>query len=81
MKQMNWNDFIGFTLNVIMNENYGVVHSNDKNDPNFFEIVFKSGKLISAFDNGLLLETNREGHIVKIFIPHSSIKCVEIFNI
>ena len=81
MKKMNWNEYIGFTLNIIMHESYGMVQTNDKNEPNFFEIVFKSGKLISCFDEGLLIETARENHIVKIFIPHSSIKCVEIFNI
>lgn len=81
MKNMNWNDYLGFTLNVIMNENYGMVRSKEKSTPDFFEIVFKSGKLVGTFADGLLLETNREGHIVKIFIPHSSIKCVEIFNI
>lgn len=81
MKSMNWNDYLGFTVNVIMNESYGMVRSREKAQPDFFEIVFKSGKLIGTFDNGLLLETKREGHIVKIFIPHSSIKCVEIFNI
>ena len=81
MKNMNWNDYIGFTLNVIMNENYGVVPNDDKKEPNFFEIVFKSGKLVGSFEDGLLLETIRENTVVKIYIPHSSIKCVEIFNV
>lgn len=81
MKGMNWSEQIGATLNVIMNENYGVVRSNVREEPNFFEIVFKSGKLIATYEEGLMLETIREGHQVKIFIPYTSIKCVEIFNL
>ncbi len=81
MKGINWSEHIGATLNVIMNEHYGVVRSSNREEPNFFEIVFKSGKLVSTYNEGLMLETNREGHLVKIFIPYTSIKCVEIFNL
>lgn len=79
--KMDWSKYIDHTLNVTMYENYGVVHSPKKEDknPQFYEIVFKTGKLIEAFEEGLLLEAVREGHLIKIFIPFSSIKCVEIY--
>lgn len=81
MKSFTWSEYLGQTLNVIMNENYGLVRSDKGDEPHFYEIVFKTGKLVSAFDEGILLETSRENHFVKIFIPYSSIKCVEIYNI
>ena len=52
-----------------------------KADTPVYEIVFKTGRLVSAFDDGLLLEADREGQMVNIFIPYTSIKCVEIFDI
>jgi len=52
-----------------------------KADTPVYEIVFKTGRLVSAFDDGLLLEADRDGQMVKIFIPYTSIKCVEIFNL
>lgn len=77
--QLQWNQFIGKTLNVTMHENYGIV-MDPKSDAPVYEIVFKSGTLIGAFDDGLLLETVRDTEHVKIYIPFKSIKCVEIFN-
>lgn len=78
--KMNWNEHIGKLLNVTMNENYGVVYGkSEKDHPVFYEIVFKTGKLVSAFDDGLLLESSRENQVYYIFIPFTSIKCVEIF--
>ncbi|QQS37565.1 MAG: hypothetical protein IPM56_06320 [Ignavibacteriales bacterium] len=78
--KIDWNEFLGKTINVTMHENYG--YSFDaKSDAPVYEIVFKSGVLSSAYDEGLLLETQREGEQIRIFIPHGSIKCVEIFNI
>jgi uncharacterized protein YuzE len=77
--KMDWGKFIGKTLNITMNENYGLT-IDPRADTTIYEIVFKSGKLTESFDDGLLIETKREGEVVKIFIPHSSIKCVEIFN-
>ncbi len=77
--KLDWKKFIGKTLNVTMHENYGLAVDTKSNSP-IFEIVFKSGKLIEAFDDALLLETTRENEVVKIYIPFSSIKCVEIFN-
>lgn len=78
--KMDWSTYIGKTLNVTMNENYGVVYGkSDKDHPVFYEIVFKTGKLISAFDDGLLLEAVRENQVYNIFVPITSIKCVEIF--
>jgi len=77
--KLNWDEFLGKMTNVIMNENYGVVNS-ENNNP-FYEIVFKTGKLISHYDEGLILESEREGQKYKIFIPHTSIKCLEIYEI
>ena len=63
-----------------MNENYGVVYGTKKDEqPTFYEIVFKTGKLIGAYEEGLLLEAVREGRLLKIYVPYKSIKCVEIF--
>jgi hypothetical protein len=78
--KMNWNEYMGKTLNIILHENYGVTEDPSSNTP-FYEIVFKTGKLFSVFEDGLLLETEREKHLLKIFIPYNSIKCAEIFNI
>jgi hypothetical protein len=76
--KVNWNDFIGKTLSITMHENYGIVMDPNSNSP-IYEIVFKSGTLINAFEDGLMLETMRENEQVKIFVPLQSIKCVEIF--
>ena len=51
-----------------------------KSNTPIYEIIFKSGKLSDAFDDDLLLETQREKVQIMIFIPYHSIKCVEIFN-
>ena len=45
-----------------------------------YEIVFKTGRLVNAYDDGLMLEAEREGENIGIFIPYNSIKCVEIFD-
>lgn len=78
--KMNWADFIGRILNITLHENYGMT-MDTKSDSPFYEIVFTTGKLIQVYDEGLFLETEREMKIVNIFIPHSSIKCVEIYSI
>ncbi|MCS7052429.1 MAG: hypothetical protein NZM09_01705 [Ignavibacterium sp.] len=78
--KMNWKPFVGKLINVTMYENYGLI-DDQRNNQTLYEIVFKHGTLVEVYDEGLLLETTREGHIVNIFIPHASIKCVEIFNI
>lgn len=79
--KMDWKKFIGKTLNVTMFENYGVVYNKDARSEHstFYEIVFKTGKLVDAFDDGILLEAEREGMIYFVFIPVGSIKCVEIY--
>ncbi len=77
--KLNWEQFLNKTLNITMNENYGMQSDPNTNSP-IYEIVFKAGKLIGAYDEGLLLETQREKELIKIFIPFQSIKCVEIFN-
>lgn len=77
---MNWKNYIGKTLSITMHENFGLAVDPKTNSP-IFEIVFKSGKLIEVFDDGLLLETLRENQSVQIYIPFTSVKCVEIFNI
>ena len=78
--KLDWNQFLNKTLNVTMFENYGVVYGKEKGEhPTFYEIVFKTGKLIQSLDDGLLLEASRDEQPYKIFIPYNSIKCVEIF--
>ena len=78
--KMDWNEFIGKTLNVVLHENYGATVDHNGDTP-LYEIVFKTGKLTAVYDDGILLETTRENHQIRIFIPHQSIKCVEIFNL
>ncbi|MHB8578953.1 MAG: hypothetical protein ACYDA4_03710 [Ignavibacteriaceae bacterium] len=78
--KLEWDKYIGQTLNVTMHENYGLT-LDPKSDTTIYEIVFKTGKLAGAYDDGLLLEAEREKVLVKIFIPYSSIKCVEIFDL
>lgn len=78
--KMEWKKFEGKTLHVTLYENYGLTIDPHSDSP-IYEIVFKSGRLTEAFDDGLLLETVRESEQVRIFIPYQSIKCVEIFNI
>lgn len=78
--KMNWENYIGMTLNVTMHENYGMITDPNNKSP-LYEIVFKTGKLIESLDEGLLLETEREKMIVLVFIPYNSIKCVEIFQL
>ncbi|MBV6511401.1 MAG: hypothetical protein HRU80_07250 [Ignavibacteriales bacterium] len=78
--QMDWTSYIGKVLNITMHENYGIVMEPKSNTP-IYEIVFKSGQLVGAFSEGLLLETTRENETVRIFIPHNAIKCVEIFGL
>lgn len=78
--KMNWENYIGMILNVTMYENYGMITDPNNKSP-LYEIVFKTGKLIEAFEEGLLLETEREKTLVLIFIPYQSIKCVEIFQL
>ena len=77
--KFDWTKYLNHTLNVTMHENYGAI-KDLKNDQPLYEIVFKIGKLVGAFDEGLLLQAEREGQSIGIFIPHSSIKCVEIFD-
>lgn len=78
--KLDWGQFVGKTLNITMLENYGVVYGKENVEhPTFYEIVFKTGKLVQAFDEGLFLEAKREDKSFQIFVPYSSIKCVEIF--
>ncbi len=78
--KLDWNQFTGKTVNITMLENYGVVYSKEnKEQPIFYEIVFKTGTLKGCYDEGLLLDAEREGTKYQIFVPYSSIKCVEIF--
>ena len=78
--KMDWSTHVGKMLHVTMNENFGLAVDPKTNSP-IFEIVFKTGTLINAYEDSLLLETTRDNQIVKIFIPLTSIKCVEIFDI
>jgi hypothetical protein len=77
--KLDWTEYINYTLNITLHENYGAT-KDPKTDQPLYEIVFKTGRLINAYDDGLLLETERENERVGIFVPYSSIKCVEIFN-
>jgi hypothetical protein len=79
--KLDWQKYVGKTLNITMNENYGVVYgSQGKNEhPAFYEIVFKTGLLTEVFEEGVLLEAKREDLVYNIFVPFNSIKCVEIY--
>lgn len=77
--QMNWEPYIGKTINVTMFENFGIVRDPSSDNP-VYEIVFKSGTLIGAFDDGLLLETRRDAETIRIYVLFKAIKCVEIYN-
>ena len=77
--KLNWNEFIGKTIEVTMTENFGVVFD-PKTDRPLYEIVYKTGVLSKAYDDGMLLEHLREKEKVLIYIPYHSIKCVEIYN-
>jgi len=77
--KLDWTEYINYTLNITLHENYGAI-KDPKTDQPLYEIVFKTGRLVNAYDDGLLLETQRENENVGIFVPYSSIKCVEIFN-
>jgi hypothetical protein len=78
--KLEWVKYVGKTLNITMHEYYGVVYGKEKGEhPAFYEIVFKTGKLVEAFDDGLMLESAREEKTFKIFVPYSSIKCAEIY--
>ena len=78
--KLDWNQYIGKPMNITMLENFGVVYGKEKGEhPTFYEIVFKTGTLAQAFDDGLLLDSNRDEKSFKVFIPYSSIKCAEIF--
>ncbi len=77
---IDWKEYLGKSVNVTMKEYYGVVYNaNSKDQPAFYEIVFKTGKLESVFNDGLFLDAKQDGQEYKIFIPYESIKCVEIF--
>lgn len=78
--KMDWKSYIDKTVNITMRENYGMVYDT-KSESSLYEIVFKTGKLVDVYDEGYLLETIRENHKVRIFIPHSSVKCIEIFGV
>ncbi|NUN07873.1 MAG: hypothetical protein HUU54_01725 [Ignavibacteriaceae bacterium] len=76
--KLDWNQFKGKNINVTMHENYGIV-MDDKSGTPIYEIVFKSGVLTGAYDEGLLIDSQRDGTNIRIFIPYQSIKCVEFF--
>ncbi len=78
--KLDWAQFVGKTVNITMLENYGVVYSKENlEQPVFYEIVFKTGLLKENYDEGLMLEAVREDQKYNIFVPYTSIKCVEIF--
>lgn len=75
---MDWSKFYGKTLNITLVENYGLKMDLAANQP-FYEITYKTGKLIEAFDDGLLLANKVDENDINIFVPINSIKSVEIF--
>jgi hypothetical protein len=77
--KLDWSEYINHTFNITLHENYGGIKDPGTNQP-LYGIVFKTGKLLNAYDDGLLLETKREGESIGIFVPYNSIKCLEIFN-
>lgn len=77
--KMNWEKYLGFEVNIIMKEYYGVVQTSKMEEP-FYEIVFKAGRLTGVFDDGLMITGKYENRIVESFIPFESIKCIDIFH-
>lgn len=77
--KMNWKKYLGFEINIIMKEYYGVVQTSKMEEP-FYEIVFKTGKLTGVFEDGLMITGRYENQIVESFVPYESIKCVDIFH-
>lgn len=76
---LDWKEYINPTLNVTLEENDGAT-KDPKEDQPLNEIVFKTGRLVNAYDDGLILETEREGESISILVPFTSVNCVEIFN-
>jgi len=76
---LDWKEYINPTLNVTMLEDYSAT-KDLKADRPLYEIVFKTKRLVNAYDDGLILETEREGENIGILIPFTPEKCVEIFN-
>ncbi|MBE0571987.1 MAG: hypothetical protein IH618_10625 [Ignavibacteriaceae bacterium] len=74
-----WTEYINYTLNVNMYENYRAT-KDSKAEQLLYEIVFRSGRLVNAHDDNLLLETERKGKSIGILIPFTSEKCIKIFN-
>lgn len=77
--RMNWESFVGKTVNITMYENFGIVRDPGSDTP-IYEIVFKAGTLVGAYDEGLLLDTRRDAEQVKVFVFYNAIKCVEVYN-
>jgi hypothetical protein len=75
--KFNWKEYKGKQLTIILHENYGFVVDPKSQEPQY-EIVYKYGTLLEAFDDGILFETKREEDTLHIFVPYSEIKCVEI---
>lgn len=77
--KLDWSKYLGFEINIIMKEYYGVVQTSKMEEP-FYEIVFKAGRLTGVFDDGLMITGKYNDQIVESFIPFESIKCVDIFH-
>ncbi len=48
--KMDWQPFIGKLINVTLYENYGLI-DDERNNQTLYEIVFKHGTLIAAYDD------------------------------
>ena len=55
---INWKDYVGKTLNVTMYENYGI-NMDTKSTTPVYEIVFKTGRLTEAYDDGSMPSLGR----------------------
>lgn len=75
--KMDWSKYLNRDLNIILNENYGMVYDPGSNTP-IYEIVFRTGKLIANFDDALLIENFQDGKKTHFYIPLSAVKCIEI---
>jgi len=73
--KFDWTKYRGKEVRVTLSENYGVVTSQQLEEP-VYEIVFKVGILQDVFDDGLLLLNSREN--ILVFVPYAHIKLAEI---
>lgn len=77
----SYDDYVGKNVTVHLVENYGAVanpYYEDTNPALLYEIGLLSGKLLAQYDNGLLIEVQKDEGTKSIFIYNTSIKMVEL---